>query len=174
MQKQNTFIPSFSLASFSSSSSSCLYKIKKTKLFKLIIKNHWKLNSTIKPKMSMSLRVPRSPLFGSSSDAFWEALLCRPDNGHERDKEYWSCNTSWLKRCVISHITTVKRNWYLSWVCFLTSNDCRNEEHREVTEGRTCAGVCIICKKTKQCFRVHTDGTWRDYEQFYCTHPLQN
>ena len=33
---------------------------------------------------------------------------------------------------------------YLCEVCLLTSNDCRNDEHSDVTEGKTCEGVCII------------------------------
>ena len=37
--------------------------------------------------------------------------------------------------------------WYLCEVCLLTSNDFRNDEHSEVTEGRTCEGVCNICEK---------------------------
>ena len=37
---------------------------------------------------------------------------------------------------------------YLCEVCLLTSNDCRNEEHSDVTEGKTCEGVCIIWEKS--------------------------
>ena len=37
---------------------------------------------------------------------------------------------------------------YLCDVCLLTSNDCRNDEHSDVTEGKTCEGVCIIWEKS--------------------------
>ena len=37
---------------------------------------------------------------------------------------------------------------YLCELCLLTSNDCRNDEHSEVTEGKTCEGVCIIWEKS--------------------------
>ena len=37
---------------------------------------------------------------------------------------------------------------YLCEACLLTSNDCRNDEHSDVTEGKTCEGVCIIWEKS--------------------------
>ena len=57
---------------------------------------------------------------------------------------------------------------YLCELCLLTSNDCRNDEHSEVTEGKTCEGVCIIWEKSINImksvftFRTRPSKVWCD------------
>ena len=59
---------------------------------------------------------------------------------------------------------------YLCELYLLTSNDCRNDEHSDVTEGKTCEGVCIIWEKSINIMRsVFTFRTQPCPQGF--THP---